>query len=427
MTYKLTELANHKVEVEGSLEADIVERERATIVRSFKSRAKLPGFRDGKAPESLIRARFGEDIDAELKERLSQRVWQELMEGETELQPLTLPQLREAAFDTEGAFSMVAELEVRPSYVLPDLADAELPDVSIEVTDAEVEEELERLAEQQAVWQPAEDAAAVDGMLVEADLVGRMEGSDDDPYEESDARFVLGSESVPAEVNEALQGAVVGDEKTATKTFPEDDENTDRAGKTVTYTIAVKGLKRKETPAVDDELAKGLGLTDLAELTDRVREAIQRKKKSDRREQWRRYLLDYLQAEVDLNELPSSLVHNAVTESVNRYAYQMTLQGMGPADGDFKWQELAAKAEPGARRLVADNLVLEQLAMAWEIAVPEAEVDAFIAAEAAQLGVPPAEHKATLAAEERLDKIRHAARLTAVADEMIKRAGGEVE
>jgi FKBP-type peptidyl-prolyl cis-trans isomerase (trigger factor) len=76
---------------------------------------------------------------------------------------------------------------------------------------------------------------------------------------------------------------------------------------------------------------------------------------------------------------------------------------------------------------VADNLILEQLAREWEVGVPEAEVDAYVAAEATQLGIPPAEHKANMAAEDKLDQIRHAARLTAVVDEMIRRAGGEVE
>ncbi len=427
MTYKLTEQANHKVEVAGSLITEIVDRERASIVRSIRTRAKLPGFRDGKAPESMIRARFSEDIDAELKEQLSQLVWQEVMVAEEELQPLTAPQVREVNFSDDGSFSFTAELEVRPNYELPDLEGANLPEISLEVADTEIDTELDRLADQQAVWQPVEDEAAADGMLVEADLLGQMEDSEEEPYEENDAQFVVGSDAVPPEVSEVLQGAKVGDEKIAAKSFPADDEKTDRAGKTVNYTIKVKSIKRKELPEIDDELAKGVGLEDLDELRTRVREAIGRKKTADRRDEWRRVLLEYLQENVEINELPSSLVQNAVTESINRYAYQMAMQGMGPSDGDFKWEELAAKAEPSARQHVADNLILEQLAMEWETKVPESEVDAYIAAEASQQGVPPAEHKANLIAEEKLESIRHAARLTSVVDEMIRRAGGEEE
>jgi len=427
MTYKLTEQANHKIEVAGNLTSEIVDRERQTIVRTIRSRAKLPGFRDGKAPESLVRARFAEDIAAELKEQLSQLVWQEVMEAETELQPLTVPQVRDLSFADDGSFEFVAELEVRPSYELPDLAEATLPEVSIDVSDSELDTELEQLREQQAVWEPAEDEVAADGMLVEADLVGHMEDSDQDPYEENDARFVLGSDTLPPEVNEALQGAKAGDEKIAAKVFPEDDENKDRAGKTVNYTIKVKALKNQVLPEIDDELAKTLGLEDLNELKDRVREALERRKIAERRDQWRRSLLDQLSEDIDLNSLPSSLVQNALNERLNRFAYEMAMQGAGPQDGNFDWQELSAKAEPAARRHVADNLILEQLAMKWETKVPESEVEAYIAAEASQLDLPPAEHKANLAAEEKLEQIRHAARLTAVVDEMIRHVGGEVE
>jgi trigger factor len=427
MTYKLTEQPNHRIEVAGSLATDVVARERQQIVRSIRSKARLPGFRSGKAPESMIRARFADDIETELKEHLSELVWREVMDGETGLQPLTMPELRDVGFTDDGSFRLTARLEVRPSFDLPDLSAASLPELSLEVADGEIDVELGRIAEQQAVWLPVDDGRASDGMLVEADLTGRMEGSGDEPYEESDARFVLGSEAVPLEVSKALQGAAVGETRLANKSFPDDDEKADRAGKTVTYTVLVKGLKRKEIPEIDDDLAKGVGLEDLDDLRRRVGDALARRKRAERRDHWRRALLDDLEAGIDLNQLPSSLVQNAVNESINRYAYQMAIQGLGPADGNFKWQELAAKAEPSARQHVADNLVLEQLAMAWDTPVPEAEVEAFIAAEAAQLGIPPAEHKANLVAEEKLEGIRHAARLTSVVDEMIRRAGGEVE
>ena len=321
MTYKLTEQSNHKLEVAGNLKTEIVDRERQSIVRSIRGRAKLPGFRDGKAPESMIRARFADDIDSELKEHLSQLVWQEVMEAEKKLQPLTVPQVREIRFLDDGSFDLVADLEVRPSYELAELSDATLPKISLEVTDDEVGTELEQLREQQAVWEPVEDQEAADGMLVEADLVGIMEDADQDPYEEKDARFVLGSDGLPPEVNEALLGSRAGEEKIAAKVFPQDDENKDRAGKTVNYTIKVKALKTKVLPEIDDELAKTLGLEGLDELHQRIREALERRKIGERRDEWRRSLLDQLSKEIDLNSLPSSLVQNAVSERVNRFAY----------------------------------------------------------------------------------------------------------
>jgi FKBP-type peptidyl-prolyl cis-trans isomerase (trigger factor) len=138
-------------------------------------------------------------------------------------------------------------------------------------------------------------------------------------------------------------------------------------------------------------------------------------------------VLDHLETEIDQAELPSSLVQSTLREQLDRYAYTMAMQGMDFDPEKVNWQEMSAKAEPAARQEVLDTLILEQLAEGWEIPVPEAEVDAYIAAEAARQGLPPAEHKANLAAERKLERVRHAARIAATVDEMIRRAGGEVE
>ncbi len=199
----------------------------------------------------MIRARFAEDIDAELKEHLSQLVWQEVMEAEKELQPLTMPQVRELKFADDGSFEFIAELEVRPNFELPDLADGHAargrPSMSPTTKSTPSSRPSGNSRRCGSRWKTQE---AVDGMLIEADLVGLMEDSDQEPYEENDARFVLGGDGLPPEINEALQGAKAGDERVAVKVFPDDDENKERAGKTVTYTIKVKALKT-QGPARD--------------------------------------------------------------------------------------------------------------------------------------------------------------------------------
>jgi trigger factor len=428
MPYTVTKLPNHTVEITAELPSTTVDEERRKVIQAYRRNARIPGFRPGKAPESAVRARFADEISAELREQLAETAWREVLDGETDLQPLTQPAIEAADLSDDGGFQMTAKLEVRPWLELPDLDGLEISEVDVEPSDAELDEEFDRLREQQAAWEPVDDdARAEDGLLVEADLHGEMEGSDDQPYTEEGARFVLGADGVPAEINEALQGATAGDDRTAERRFPDDDENLDRAGKTVTYRIHVKSLKRKALPDLDDELAKTVGLESLDELRDRVRDAVSRRKEAQRREDWRRAALDHLEANADVNELPSSLVQSAVREDLNRFAYSLAMQGVSPESDDINWQEMAARFEPGARRRVLDNLVLEQLAKTWEIGVPEAEVDAYITGEARQLGVPPGEHKANLAKEDRLGQIRHAARMSATVDELIRRAGGEVK
>ena len=426
MPYKITHRANHTVEVEAELDAETVARERSTIVQAIRRRAQVPGFRPGKAPVAAVQARFGDDIRSELEEQLTGRLLREVFDGEDELHPITHPRLSDVRMNDEDGFRFTAEMEVRPHYELADLADLELPEVSLEVSEAEVDAELANVAEEHGIWEPVDDEAALDGFLVEADLHGVMEDSDEEPYTEKDARFVLGDESIPAQINEARQGARAGEQRVAERRFDDDDSNEQRAGKTVRYTIDVKGLKRKQIPNIDDELAKTIGLDSLAELRERITEVLERNKRAQRRETWRRHLLDRLAEGADVNDLPSSLVQSAVREDLNRFAYSMAMQGVAPDADQVDWQELSAKLEPGARKKVLDGLILEQLADEWQLPVPEAEVDAFITAEAGRLGLPPAEHKANLANEDKLAELRHSAKISATIDEMIRRAGGEV-
>jgi len=427
MPYTVTHRANHTVEISANLESTAVDRERDGIVRSFRSKASVPGFRPGKAPVAAIRARFADEIRDELQEHLTGLLWGEVFDGESEIEPITNPQIRDLSFAEDGAFSFTAELEVRPRYALPELGELSLPEISLEISETEIDEELVKVQEEQAVWEPAEDDQAGDGMLAEVDLRGEVENNEEEPYTEDGASLIIGSDSVPSEINEALQGARIGDERVATKVLPDDLEDKDKAGKTVTYTISVKGLKRKVLPEIDDDLATTIGLENLEELRQRVHDVLQQQKRGERRNSWRRFVLDHLETEIDQAELPSSLVQSTLKEQLDRYAYTMAMQGVEFDPEKVDWHEISAKAEPAARQEVLDTLILEQLAETWETPVPEAEVDAYVATEAARHGVPPAEHKANLAAERKLERVRHAARVAATVDEMIRRAGGEVE
>jgi trigger factor len=427
MPYTLTRRANHTIEIAANLDADTVDRERDDIIRNIRGKANVPGFRPGKAPAAAVRARYADEIQDELKEHLTGLLWQEVFNGEEDIEPLTNPHIHTLDFTADGAFNLSAELEVRPQYELPELGRLSLPEVSLEVAEAEIAGELAKVAEEQAVWEPADDEEAVDGLMVEVDLRGVLEGSDEEPFTEEDARIIIGSDSVPTEINEALQGAKVGDECTAAKILPDDLDDTDKASKTVTYTIKLKSLKRKQLPEIDDDLATTIGLEDLEELRGRIADVLGQQKRGDQRTQWRRFILDHLEEAIAQGELPSSLVQSTLREQLDRYAYTMAMQGVEVDPEKIDWQELAAKAEPAARQEVLDTLVLEQLAEAWEVPVPESDVDAYVASEATRLGLPPAEHKANLAAEKKLERVRYGARIAATVDDMIRRAGGEVE
>jgi trigger factor len=428
MPHHITKHPDHTVEITADLDRPAVDKEREVIARKLRSQARVPGFRPGKAPLSAVRARYAEEIREELTEHLAGILWRQVLDEDEKLEPLTQPVFEEMGFDDDGGFSFKARLEVRPTFDLPSLDGIELPEHSIEVSDPEVQAELVGVAEENVTWEPAQDdATVVDGHMVEADLTAVVEGSDDEPTVEENARIIVGADGMPSEISEALQGAKVGDTRVAVRTLNEDnqdEEDTEKQSTTVTYTMVVKAIKDKMVPEIDDDLAKGLGLDDLDQLKGRIVEVLGDRKASERRDRWRRHVLDHLEQGIDIENLPPTLIKDAVAGDIQRFVYQMAMQGQAP-DDQMDYQALRARFEPEARQRVLDTLILEELGETWGIEVPEDGVNAYIAAEAQQKGIPPGEHKANLAKENRLESLRHAARMAEIVSELLRRAGAE--
>jgi len=430
MPHHITKHPDHSVEITADLDKAAVDQEREAIARRMRSQARVPGFRPGKAPLSTVRARYSEEIREELTEQLAGLLWRQVLDGEDDFQPLTQPSFEEMGFGDDGGFSFKAKLEVRPSFDLPDLDGIELPEHSVEVTEAEIQTELDGVCEENVSWEPApEDAQVVDGVMVEADLTAKVEGSDDEPTTEENARIIVGADGMPHEISEALQGARIGDQRTAVRVLDEDKgegESDEESARSATYTMTVKAIKNKSLPEIDNDLAQGLGFDDLDQLKERVIEVLGDRKASERRDRWRRHILDHLEEGVELETLPPTLIKDAVAGDIQRFVYQMAMQGQAP-DNQMDYQVLRARFEPQAKLRVLDTLVLEQLGNAWDIEVPENDVEAYIAGEAQQKGIPPAEHRANLIKEDRLEGLRNAARMAAIVSELLRRAGAEEE
>lgn len=418
MPYEISRGSDHTLEISGSLDVEVVHSQRELISRKLRSHAAIPGFRKGKAPVSAIRVRFAEEISEELKEDLVSTVWREIVDQEEDFYPLTSPQFDRMEFVEDGSFEFKAHMEVRPVWDLPAVEGIEVEEIPLEVSEDEIEGELAKLQEEQASWVPAEeDAVASDGMLVECDLKTKV-GEDEEENLQEGAQILVGSDAIPAEIHESLQGARPGDVRQAShRRDPEDDESP-----LVQHEIEVKDLKVKTLPEIDEDLAKALEFDTVEELRERIREVLLQQKASDRRESIRRRILDVLETDLDLETLPPTLVKNAVAEDMQRFAYSLAMRGEKMPE-DMDWEQLQVQMTPGARKRVMDTLVLEQLVREWEVPVPEKDVEMYIRAEAQRKGVPVDEHKATLEKEDRLDQIRHGALMSAVVGEMFSRAG----
>jgi trigger factor len=422
MSYQLTKRMQHRVEIAAEFGPERVEKERNRLLKGLRNQVSLPGFRAGKVPLNLIRARFGAELKEQLVERLAQAAWEEVLDGEEQFYPVSAPNISSAELKDDDSFVLAAEVELRPVLELPSLDGLTLPEISTEVAEAEIDAELEKLQKEQASWEPADDEPAEDGMRVVCTFRGEREDDGEVLVDEDDASFIIGHPELYPEISEAMQGATTGDQRSASKRFPDDDPDEERAGKTVRFDVTVKNLKREVLPELDDELAQNIGLDSLSALRERIGEVLGSQKVSERQRSWRRALLDQLGEGYDVNDLPNSLVQNAIGDEIAQLEHLITSRG-GSSDS-LDRQELAAKIEPQARRKVLDLVILEQLADELEVTA-EHLVEEYVRAEASRLGIPPAEHKAKLAKEKRLDSLRHSARISETVNELIRRAGGE--
>jgi len=426
MPFELDRRPDHTVQISAHLGPDAVEQERITLLKELRRRVRIPGFRPGRAPLAVVRARLGNEVEEDLEERLARRLWHEVL-SDGGIEPISDLRVTRAALDDDGTFRMEGIVDVRPEFELPDPSEATLPEVPVEPTDAEVEEEIERLAEQQATWEPTEEPAE-DGVIAEVRVTGTVR--DDEEAEDLDLgelTLLVGRETLGNTVDAALQGARPGDVREAEASYPEDHPDPRLAGHTVAFRLDVQALRKKVLPEIDDELARSVGAEDLEDLRKKVRAALEGRKKAERRRTWRRAVLDHLEQNLDPENLPPTIVEAALKDALDGVAFNMVMQGIDPGSEGIDWQKIAGEAEPEARKNAMDRLVLEQLAAEWKIPVPEEDVEAYIRQEAARKGVPPGEHRAELEAENRLAGIRHAARLTKVVDRLIEMAGGEVD
>ena len=280
------------------------------------------------------------------------------MEAEEELQPLTMPQVREVKFADDGSFEFVAELEVRPNYELPDLADGRAARRSRSRSPTTRSTPSSRqLREQQAVWEPVEDEDS-------GRWHARRGGS-------ARVRWKTPTRIPMKRTMPVLSSAPTGCRPRSTRrsreprpatrrlrprSFPTTMRTTNAPARRSTTRSRSRRSRRKVLPEIDDELAKTLGLEDLAELKERLREALERRKLAERRDEWRRSLLDQLSEEIDLNSLPSSLVQNAVSERINRFAYEMAMRGAGPEGRRFRLAGTLGQGRAGARAATSPTI-----------------------------------------------------------------------
>lgn len=418
MGYRIEKLGPCRVAVTAELDNGTVSMERERVVDTWRRNARLPGFRPGKAPVSLVERRFAREIDDELHEELVRACWREVRSAE-ELRPAGPLQVKRAEVSGDGGFALEGELEVFPTIEIRDPAQFSPPPVDLEPSQEEVDAALHQMRERQAAWEPVEGEPVAEGMLVEAEVRGVFPDGEGEPFHEERSLFVVGKGEVYPEIEQAVLGAGIGDTVNAAgKLGPAAGT---KAGARVLYEVVIKGVRRKRLPDLDDGFASSVGVEQgLAVLTERVRERLRFERARQRRAVWRDALIDHLSGDGAL-PLPEGVVKERTRSELIDFARELARRGVDVEKASLDWADIEREMRERVERTLRGELVLDALALRLGVEVTELELDSELEKQARLGGVPFAELKGNLAKRGDLEHIRALLRREKAADEVLGR------
>jgi trigger factor len=362
---------------------DEVAREKDEILKRYARQVRIPGFRPGRAPLAVVRARFSREVDDDLKERLVARLYAEAIK-ERGLQPLGDPVLGEVVFKSGEPFRFETSFEVAPEFTPRDYRGIEVRRPPTQVDDGDVERTLQELREAHTRFVTEDGRKAATGDVIVADVEGTPEGGES--FRRERAVIEVGGPGNPPAFNAGLEGAASGSELQFSVSYPQGHETEELAARTVAYRLQVHEVKRRVLPELDDEFAKDLGeFADLEALKQRIRGDLTERKRAEGQRALRQSVLDKVLLGNPI-PLPDGLVEQETLHRLEDIARAMVHQGVEPRTAEIDWSALRQKQEASARKAVHARLVLDAVARAESLDVEPGEVDARLASEARRMG-----------------------------------------
>ncbi|MBI5643344.1 MAG: trigger factor [Deltaproteobacteria bacterium] len=372
----IEDLSSVKKKLEITVSADAVKKEIEAAYQSLKSSVNIAGFRKGAVPMNIIKARFGDHVQEDVAKKLVETSYPHALH-EKELVPVEAPKIELITTKLEDGkeFTYSVTVEVNPNVDLSadDYKGMELKKEKIEVSDKDIEEGIERLREVKADFKEI-DRAAKAGDLVVVDFEGFL---GDEPVKNSksvDYPVILGEKTLLPGFDEALTGASKGENKEAKITFPENYSEKALAGKEAKFKIAIKAVKEKGLPELNDEFAKSVGCDTLEALNGKVKEELVRVKETHDKERLKNEILDKLIAKHSF-DVPETLVNRYLGVILNRIIDNMKQGNFNHGDQGLPIEDLKAKYRSMAVRQVKEDVILDAIAAKEKVEVSREETE----------------------------------------------------
>ena len=396
-----------KREIAVEVPAAEVTRETEALIQKYQKLARLPGFRKGHVPASIIRQRFAEDIKTDVVESLVPRYFRQEADKQG-LIPVSQPRVTDLHIHDGEPLRFKASFEVLPEIRVEGYKELRGEHPVIAITDAEVDQALNQLREQHATYSAIEGRPLADGDFAQVALDGKPRAGEGQPVHMDDVLVEIGGKNTMPEFNENLRGASAGEEKSFEVKYPEDSSDKRLAGQTFDYTVKILSQKQKTLPELNDDFAKELG--DFAGIDDvkkRIHENMEGEKKHTVEHEAKDKLVAELVKRNDF-EVPEAMVDRQIDLRLERGLRALAAQGMRPEDmKKMDLNRLRAGQRDQAVQEVKANLLLDKIADLEKVEVSEEEISHEIEALAAQTKQTSEAVRARLTRDGALDRIRN--------------------
>ncbi len=369
---------------------DRVREAEAKAVKYYAQRARLPGFRPGKAPEAVVRKRFNDAIRQTVLEEVLREGWETAKTSES-LKPIADPSVRNLKFEDGSPIEFDLLIEVRPEIKLERLSGFKVERTVAKVTDAAVEERVGSLQEAKAAWIPVAGEKPSPGQMVRVEVAPIEDGTPGaaQPYD-----LVLGQNQAIPELEERIMGLLPGETTETEVHFPEDHPDESRRGQSRRVRVTLHEVKRQELPPLDDAFAREMGdFESIDAFRAAVRRDLEREAEREADAQVRQALLGQV-IEANAVQAPESLVHRLMHGYAEVYR-------IPPEQLPAFEQQFHQIAETQVKR----DLVLDAVVEQQGLRATEAEIDARIAAMAETRGVSAGELYGSLQKANRLAEL----------------------
>ena len=419
MTLEIVSISSCKRNLVAEIPAETVEQEIDVLAQKYAQRAKVPGFRPGKVPLSVVKQRYSVELRNDATQDIVQRSWREAVE-EHHLEPISEPVLEDIKDQAGAPLRFTLAFEVLPSLEIKDYKGVSVKLDNSKIESGDVDKALESLREQQAQYVPIEEGEARDGHMVTLTVDGVFEDGGK-PIHEDDVTCIIGGPETNETFTEKLRGAKLGETRAFDVSYPPDHHRKRFAGKVVHYHATIKEMKGKHLPDLNDEFAKDLGTNNLEELRNRIRDELVTKAERSAEKKAREALIDEV-AQRNSFDVPDCLIDDELKDHARRVASNLAHQGIDVNKISIDWKKVFQEERPNAEKSVRRSMVLDAVAKQENIDLSEAELEGEFEKLAAGTGKSSAALRAQFEKDKRIQGFREHLRQNKALDFMFRNA-----